>query len=80
MEFYQDDDWLEEEPEEVYDNELVYLYGDDEAEASDQILLDQDSLRRMDSEWEPSEAEDDEAIRSAGRCDDDCAARIRGAL
>ena len=26
MEFYQDDDWLEEEPEEVYDNEIEYLY------------------------------------------------------
>ena len=61
MEFYQDDDWLEEEPEEVYDNEIEYLYEDDEADASDQILLDQISLRRMDSEWEPSEAEDDAA-------------------
>lgn len=65
MKFYQDDDWLEEEPEEVYDDGIEYLYDDDEAEASDQILLDQDSLRRMDSEWEPSEAEDDEAVDEA---------------
>ena len=65
MEFYQDDDWLEEEPEEVYDNEIEYLYGDDEADASDQILLDQISLRRMDSKWEPSEAEDDAAVDEA---------------
>ena len=65
MEFYQDDDWLEEEPEEVYDNEIEYLYGDDEADASDQILLDQNSLRRMDSEWEPSETEDDAAVDEA---------------
>ncbi len=65
MEFYQDDDWLEEESEEVYDNEIEYLYGDDEADASDQILLDQISLRRMDSEWEPSEAEDDAAVDEA---------------
>lgn len=65
MEFYQDDDWLEEEPEEVYDNEIEYLYGDDEADASDQILLDQISLRRMDSEWEPSETEDDAAVDEA---------------
>ena len=61
MEFYQDDDWLEE----VYDDEIEYLYGDDEADASDQILLDQISLRRMDSEWEPSEAEDDAAVDEA---------------
>lgn len=40
-------------------------YGDDEADASDQILLDQISLRRMDSEWEPSEAEDDAAVDEA---------------
>ena len=53
MEFYQDNDWLEEESEEAYDNGIEYLYGDDEADASDQILLDQISLRRMDSEWEP---------------------------
>ncbi len=65
MEFYQDDDWLEEEPETVYDDEIEYLYGDDEADASDQILLDQISLRRMDSEWEPSEAEDDAAVDEA---------------
>ena len=65
MEFYQDDDWLEEEPEEVYDGRGEYLYGDDEADASDQILLDQISLRRMDSEWEPSEAEDDAAVEEA---------------
>ena len=65
MEFYQDNDWLEEEPEEVYDDEIEYLYGDDEADASDQILLDQNSLRRMDSEWEPSEAEDDAAVDEA---------------
>ena len=65
MEFYQDDDWLEEEPEEVYDNDIEYLYGDDEADASDQILLDQNSLRRMNSEWEPSEAEDDAAVDEA---------------
>ena len=65
MEFYQDDDWLEEEPEAVYDDEIEYLYGDDEADASDQILLDQNSLRRIDSEWEPSEAEDDAAVDEA---------------
>lgn len=65
MEFYQDNDWLEEEPEEVYDDEIEYLYGDDEADASDQILLDQNSLRRMDNEWEPSEAEDDAAVDEA---------------
>ena len=65
MEFYPDDDWLEEEPEEVYDNEIEYLYGDDEADASDQILLDQISLHRMDSEWEPREAEDDAAVDEA---------------
>ena len=65
MEFYQDDDWLEEEPEEVYDDEIEYLYGDDEADASDQILLDQNSLHRMDSEWKPSEAEDDAAVDEA---------------
>ena len=65
MEFYQDDDWLEEEPETVYDDEIEYLYGDDEADASDQILLDQISLRRMDSKWEPSEAEDDAAVDEA---------------
>lgn len=65
MEFYQDDDWLDEEPEEVYDDRIEYLYGEDEAESSDQILLDQDSLCRMDSEWEPSDAEDDEAVDEA---------------
>ena len=65
MEFYQDNDWLEEESEEAYDNGIEYLYGDDEADASDQILLDQISLRRMDSEWEPSEAEDDAAVDEA---------------
>ena len=65
MEFYQDNDWLEEESEEAYDNGIEYLYGDDEADASDQILLDQNSLRRMDSEWEPSEAEDDAAVDEA---------------
>ena len=65
MEFYQDDDWLEEEPEAVYDDEIEYLYGDDEADASDQILLNKDSLCRMDSEWEPSEAEDDAAVDEA---------------
>lgn len=65
MEFYQDDDWLEEESEEAYDNGIEYLYEDDEADASDQILLDQISLRRMDSEWEPSEAEDDAAVDEA---------------
>ena len=56
---------MEEEPEEVYDDEIEYLYGDDEADASDQILLDQNSLRRMDNEWEPSEAEDDAAVDEA---------------
>ena len=56
---------MEEESEEIYDNEIEYLYGDDEADASDQILLDQISLRRMDSEWEPSEAEDDAAVVEA---------------
>ena len=65
MKFYQDNDWLEEESEEAYDNGIEYLYGDDEADASDQILLDQNSLRRMDSEWEPSEAEDDAAVDEA---------------
>ena len=65
MEFYQDNDWLEEESEEAYDNGIEYLYGDDEADASDQILLDQISLRRMDSEWEPSDAEDDAAVDEA---------------
>ena len=65
MEFYQDDDWLVEEPEAVYDDEIEYLYGDDEADVSDQILLDQNSLRRMNSEWEPSEAEDDAAVDEA---------------
>ena len=65
MEFYQNDEWLEEDPEEVYDDEIEYLYEDDETDASDQILLDQNSLRRMDNEWEPSEAEDDAAVDEA---------------
>lgn len=65
MEFYLDDDWLEEESEDCYDDGIEYLYGDDEADASDQILLDQISLRRMDSEREPSEAEDDAAVDEA---------------
>ncbi len=65
MEFYQDDNWLDEETEEDYDDGFEYLYGDDETDASDQILLDQNSLRRMVSEWEPSEAEDDAAVDEA---------------
>ena len=65
MEFYQNDEWLEEDPEEVYDDEIEYLYEDDETDAADQILLDQNSLRRMDNEWEPSEAEDDAAVDEA---------------
>lgn len=56
---------MEEESEDCYDDGFEYLYGDDEADASDPILLDQISLRRMDSEWEPSEAEDDAAVDEA---------------
>jgi hypothetical protein len=62
MEFYQDDDWLEEESEEVCGDGIEYLYETDDLEASDQIVPDLDSLHRMDSEWKPSEAEDDEAV------------------
>ena len=37
----------------------------DEAEASDQVVWDQASLDRLESEWEPSEAEDDAAVDEA---------------
>ena len=37
MEFYQDNDWLEEESEEAYDNGIEYLYGDDEGANSTQF-------------------------------------------
>ena len=39
--------------------------GLDEAEASDQVVWDQASLDRLESEWEPSEAEDDAAVDEA---------------
>ena len=37
----------------------------EEAEASDQVVWDQASLNRLESEWEPSEAEDDAAVDEA---------------
>ena len=37
----------------------------DEAEDSDQVVWDQASLDRLESEWEPSEAEDDAAVDEA---------------
>ena len=37
----------------------------EEAEASDQVVWDQASLERLESEWEPSEAEDDAAVDEA---------------
>lgn len=37
----------------------------EEAEASDQVVWNQASLDRLESEWEPSEAEDDAAVDEA---------------
>jgi len=37
----------------------------EEAEASDQVVWDQNSLDRLEREWEPSEAEDDAAVDEA---------------
>lgn len=37
----------------------------EEAEASDQVVWDQNSLDRLEREWEPSEAEDDAAVEEA---------------
>ena len=37
----------------------------EESEASDQVVWDQASLDRLESEWEPSEAEDDAAVDEA---------------
>lgn len=37
----------------------------EEAEASDQVVWDKASLDRLESEWEPSEAEDDAAVDEA---------------
>lgn len=37
----------------------------EEAESSDQVIWDKASLDRLESEWEPSEAEDDAAVNEA---------------
>lgn len=42
-----------------------WIYENNEPEASDQIFWDEASLSRLESEWEPSEAEDDAAVEEA---------------
>ena len=42
-----------------------WIYENNEPEASDQIFWDEASLSRLESEWEPSEAEDDAAVDEA---------------
>ena len=37
----------------------------EEAEASDQVVWNQNSLDRLEREWDPSEAEDDAAVDEA---------------
>ena len=58
-------DWLEEDPPEETADDAEFLFEDDEAEASDQVVWDQASLDRLESEWESSEADDDAAVDEA---------------
>ena len=66
MEYLQDHDWLDEEDwEDTCDDLPEYMLDDEDAEASDQALWDTDILARTESEWNPSEEDDNEAVDTA---------------
>lgn len=62
MDHQEDFDWLEEEAEIEYRDSFEPLFEADDAEASDQELWDEDTVARLESEWEPSEEDDAKAV------------------